>query len=43
LRPYDDDPSDLDNGRLIYLIGVAVLTLAEFLTYGIGQKAAEAI
>ncbi|MDZ7754052.1 MAG: phage tail sheath subtilisin-like domain-containing protein [Gammaproteobacteria bacterium] len=34
--------NDLDNGRLICLIGVAVLKPAEFVIFRIGQKTAEA-
>lgn len=34
--------NDLDNGRLICLIGVAVLKPAEFVVFRIGQKTAEA-
>ena len=34
--------SDLDNGRLICLIGVAVLKPAEFVVFRIGQKTADA-
>jgi phage tail sheath protein FI len=34
--------NDLDNGRLICLIGVAALKLAEFVVFRIGQKTAEA-
>lgn len=33
--------SDLDNGRLICLIGVAVLKPAEFVIFRIGQKTAD--
>jgi phage tail sheath protein FI len=34
--------NDLDNGRLICLIGVAVIKPAEFVIFRIGQKTAEA-
>ena len=34
--------NDLDNGRLICLIGVAVLKPAEFVIFRIGQKTADA-
>jgi hypothetical protein len=34
--------NDLDNGRLICLIGVAVLKPAEFVVFRIGQKTADA-
>ena len=34
--------NDLDNGRLICLIGVAILKPAEFVIFRIGQKTAEA-
>ena len=34
--------NDLDNGRLVCLIGVAVLKPAEFVIFRIGQKTADA-
>jgi len=34
--------SDLDNGRLVCLIGVAVVKPAEFVVFRIGQKTADA-
>jgi len=34
--------NDLDNGRLICLIGVAALKPAEFVVFRIGQKTADA-
>ena len=34
--------NDLDNGRLICLVGVAVLKPAEFVIFRIGQKTADA-
>ncbi len=34
--------NDLDNGRLICLIGVAVVKPAEFVIFRIGQKTADA-
>jgi phage tail sheath protein FI len=34
--------NDLDNGRLVCLIGVAVVKPAEFVVFRIGQKTAEA-
>ncbi|NNE64776.1 MAG: phage tail sheath family protein, partial [Gammaproteobacteria bacterium] len=34
--------NDLDNGRLICLIGVSVLKPAEFVVFRIGQKTADA-
>ena len=34
--------NDLDNGRMICLIGVAVLKPAEFVIFRIGQKTADA-
>jgi len=34
--------NDLDNGRLICLIGVALLKPAEFVIFRIGQKTADA-
>jgi hypothetical protein len=36
------DQNDLDNGRLICLIGVAVVKPAEFVIFRIGQKTADA-
>jgi hypothetical protein len=36
------DQNDLDNGRLVCLIGVAVLKPAEFVIFRIGQKTADA-
>ena len=33
--------NDLDNGRLICLVGVAVLKPAEFVIFRIGQKTAD--
>ena len=35
--------NDLDNGRLICLVGVAPINQAEFITFRIGQKTADAI
>jgi uncharacterized protein len=34
--------NDLDNGRLVCLIGVAALKPAEFVIFRIGQKTADA-
>jgi phage tail sheath protein FI len=34
--------NDLDNGRLICLIGVAIIKPAEFVIFRIGQKTADA-
>ncbi|MCB1913241.1 MAG: phage tail sheath family protein, partial [Rhodocyclaceae bacterium] len=34
--------NDLDNGRLVCLIGVAVIKPAEFVIFRIGQKTADA-
>ena len=34
--------SDIDNGRLIVLVGVAVVKAAEFVILRIGQKTADA-
>jgi phage tail sheath protein FI len=36
------DQNDLDNGRLICLIGVAVVKPAEFVIFRVGQKTADA-
>ena len=33
---------DIDNGRLIYLIGIAPVKPAEFVIFRIGQKTIEA-
>ncbi len=34
--------SDIDNGRLICLVGVALIKPAEFILFRIGQKTADA-
>ena len=34
--------NDLDNGRLVCLIGVAIIKPAEFVIFSIGQKTADA-
>ena len=36
------DQSDLDNGRLVCLIGVAAVKPAEFVIFRVGQKTADA-
>jgi phage tail sheath protein FI len=36
------DQNDLDNGRLVCLVGVAVVKPAEFVIFRVGQKTADA-
>ena len=39
--PHDVSQADLDNGRLICLVGVAAIKPAEFVIFRIGQKTAD--